>query len=300
MNEILAPSFHKHWRQRRLVRRALRHAGRAFGLGGMFAWKLDDHWLRIERHEMPMPGLGADLDGATLAQISDLHRSPIVLERYLGRCVEAINELQPDFIAITGDFITGPAHYARRVAMVLDRLQSRIATVACLGNHDYGMMHPSGLGTMRGLAHAVTERLGHMDIFVMRNEARIFHKGNASLQFVGLEDYWTSFFNPEEAFELARPDVPTIALCHNPDAAPLLGDFPASWILSGHTHGSPLPTGNLTGKVLPSTNRHFSAGHYPLANGTQQLYVNRGLGYGRRSNLNSRPEVTLFTLRSAE
>jgi hypothetical protein len=300
MNEILAPSFHRHWRKRKLVRRALRHAGRAFGLGGLFAWRLDDHWLRIERHEMPIAGLGADLDGATLAHISDLHCSPIVLERYLGRCVEAINELEPDFVAMTGDFITGPAHYARRVAGVLGGLHSRIATVACLGNHDYGMLHPSGLGTMRGLARHVTERLSHMDIFVMRNESRIFHKGDASLQFVGLEDFWTSFFNPHEAFELVRPGVPTIALCHNPDAAPLLGDFPASWILSGHTHGSPLPTGKVGTKVLPSKNRQFAAGHYELPDGATRLYVNRGLSYGRRMNLNSRPEVTLFTLRSTE
>jgi hypothetical protein len=281
------------------VRRALRHAGRAFGLGGLFAWKMDDHWLRIERHDMPLPGLGADLEGATIAHISDLHCSPIVLERYLGRCVEAINELQPDFVAMTGDFITGPAHYARRVAGVLEGLRSGIATIACLGNHDYGMLHPSGLGSMRGLAQHVTERLSHMDIFVMRNESRIFQKGDASLQFVGLEDFWTSFFNPEQAFELVRPGVPTIALCHNPDAAPLLGDFPASWVLAGHTHGSPLPTGKMGEKVLPGKHRHFSAGHYHLEDGAQ-LYVNRGLGYGRRMNLNSRPEVTLFTLRQAE
>ncbi|MFP4054869.1 MAG: metallophosphoesterase, partial [Phycisphaerae bacterium] len=294
MNELLAPTLHKPWYRRRLMKRALWRAGRAFGLSGLFAWRFEDHWLRVEKHPMPLPELGENLQGATLAHISDVHVCPIVLERYLGHCVDAINEMEVDFVAITGDFITGPKHYARRAGQVLRRLHPRIATVACLGNHDYGLLHPSGIGHARGLADYITEQLTRADIFVMRNESRVFTSGDSQLQFVGLDDFWSSYFNPEQAFEMVREGIPTIALCHNPDAAPLLNHFPASWVLSGHTHGSPLPKGNMTRNILPAKHRHYSAGHYDLDEG-KRLYVNRGLSYGRRYNLNSRPEVTLFT-----
>lgn len=269
------------------------------GLGGLYALRLEEHWLRIERHPMPLPGLGADLEGAKLVHISDPHCSPIVVERYLRECVHRINELEPDFVAVTGDFITGPKHYARRVARVLGDLRPRVATVACLGNHDYGVFHPTGIGGIRGLSQYLAEQLGHADIFVMMNESRVFSLGESTLQFVGVEDYWTRYYNPRLAFEMAVPDLPTIGLVHNPDAAMAMARYGAHYMLSGHTHGSSYGQMPLGDAVLPTANKHFVCGHYALG-GDRHLYVNRGLGYGRRINLNARPEVTLFTLRRAE
>jgi predicted MPP superfamily phosphohydrolase len=296
MNEVLVKTT-KHHSRREKVKRLFWNAASSIALGGLYAWRIEDHWIRMERHNMALRGLPSAWHGATLVHLSDLHCSPIVLERYLLRCVEIVNRLRPDFVAITGDFITGPMHYARRVSRVLRHLEPRVAAVACLGNHDYGIMHPSGLGETRRMADFLTEHLARADIFVMRNESRVFHRHGAAIQFVGVEDLWSDHYDPCLAFQHARTDAPTIALCHNPDAAYQVAFYGAQWVLSGHVHGRPLKKENPLRKlVLPAKHRDFSAGQYSLGGG-HYLYVNRGLGYGRRVLLNARPEITFFTLR---
>jgi hypothetical protein len=297
MNELLMAPAQQRWPRKGFFKRLAWTAAGSCALGGLYAWHFDRRWLRIERRTMPLPGLGEGFDGAKLAHLSDLHCSPIVLERYLRRCVEMVNSLEVDFVAITGDFITGRVPYAKRIGRVLAHLSPRVATLACLGNHDYGILHPRGLGAVRGLADRLSEYLSHADVFVMMNEPRQFRRGDSVLQFVGVEDLWTPRYDPYLAFELADTSLPTIALCHNPDAADELIRHGAHWVLSGHTHGTPINQNAVRNALVPSQCRAYSAGHYRLEGG--DLYVNRGLGYGRRVNINARPEITLFTLQSA-
>ena len=57
-------------------------------------------------------------------------------------------------------------------------------------------------------------------------------------------------------------------------------------------------TPQITADCLPSHELIGAVGG--LASDGRYLYVNRGLGYARRMNLNGRPEITLFTLQPAE
>jgi hypothetical protein len=294
MNETLIRAPHRR-RGKALIKRLVWSVANSCALGGLYAWRLEKHWLRIERRLMPLPNLGKGFRGATLAHISDIHCSLIVREAYLRHCVEEINRLEVDFVAITGDFITGAAAHAHRIARILREIAPRTAVLACLGNHDYGIFHPRGMGGRRELAELLAGELCRADIFVMMNEPRVFRRDGASLQFVGLEDYWSPRYDPRLAFESARDHLPTIALCHNPDAAPELVELGADWVLSGHTHGTAIHEKNFPQVMLPTEQRHFSAGEYHLGSG-RYLYINRGLSYGRRTNLNSRPEITVFTL----
>jgi len=298
MNGIMLPSQLEFWPNKAFFKRLLWTAAGACALGGLYALRFEDHWVRIERHDMPLPALGDEFEGTTLAHVSDLHCSLIVRERYLRQCVRLINSMSVDFVAITGDFITGPRHYARRIAGILSGLSPRVAVVACLGNHDYGVFHPKGLGGIRGLAGYVAEQLARADIFVMLNESRVFRRGESALQFVGAEDYWTAHFNPELAFETVDAHLPTIGLVHNPDGAVSMARYGADWVLAGHTHGMSFRDTRLADAVFPVDHKQFTAGRYPLSD-DKCLYVSRGLGYGRRRRLNARPEIALFTLRKA-
>ena len=226
MNEIIFSRKPLRSMRRNLLKDLTWTAAHSVSLGGLYVWPIEDHWVQLERIEMPLPHLGDGFDGAKLAHISDLHLSPLVRERYLANCIEIINELQVDFIAVTGDLITGNKSHARRVARILGRARPKIATLACLGNHDYGLVHPSGVGARRGLADYLAEQLTLCDVFVMLNESRIFRCGDSSVQFVGLEDFWTDRYDPALAFDTIASDVPVIALCHNPDAAAELADNP--------------------------------------------------------------------------
>jgi hypothetical protein len=284
-------------RKRRLLKRLVWKAASAVALNGLFVWKLEDQWILVERKSMPLGGLGKGFEGRTIAHISDLHLSPIVRERYLMGFVEAVNRLKVDFVAITGDMVTGNRRAARKVARLIEKFHPRIATLACLGNHDYGVWRPN-LGSRPGLADYLSKHLRKHGVRLMNNGSNTFHRKGAVLQFVGVEDMWTPHYDPEEAFEKIDLARPVVALVHNPDAAPRLASLGAQWVLAGHTHGQDTREKPLRRAVMPASHRHFVAGQYALG-GNKFLYVNRGIGHSQRHQPTHRPEITLFTLCAA-
>lgn len=269
-------------------------------LSGLYPWTLEADWLSIEHVDMPLPNLGSGFDGARVVHLSDLHASPLVGERYLRSCMDIVNSLRPDFVVLTGDFVTfGPRHFARTAGRVLGDLAPAVATLAVLGNHDYGLWHPRWWGKNTGLAGYLSEHLDAGRAVVLNNACRTFRRGESALQFVGVEDLWAPTCEHSQAFSAADASLPTIALAHNPDAACDLAERGADWILSGHTHGKPTPDTRLHNAFFPTAFHQFVAGRYALGNGSR-LYVNRGLGHSRRHGRQSRPEITVFTLRSAQ
>ena len=287
---IAAAAPSRPWHSRAFLKHLVWTAASSIQLGGLWPFDLQHDWITINRVEMPMPGLGREFDGARIAHISDLHCSPFVLESYLRRCVAAVNRLVPDFVVITGDFITGGRSHARGVAGVLAGLRPTVGTLAVMGNHDYGIIHPSGRA-VGGLADYLQDQLSlEADIFVLRNEIHTFRRGSSAIQFIGLDDYWTQF-DPRTAFERRDGAVPAVALCHNPDATPQLLRQGVPWILSGHTHGKVTPNFAMLDRLMPMEQRNLVAGHYRLGQ-DQNLYVNRGLGHAWRMRACDRPEIT--------
>jgi predicted MPP superfamily phosphohydrolase len=269
-------------------------------LGGLLSWPLEQDWIRLERRPMPLAKLGWEFQGATLAHLSDLHCGSLVSEKHLHRYVEVVNALGVDFAVITGDFITTASRrHAKAVAAVLRHLRVKTATLACLGNHDYGLWHPKGLGEARGMADLLSDELAGAGIFVLRNASRAFFRGESVLQFAGLEDYWSRRYDPQAAMELVDRDSPAIVLAHNPDAAPQLAALGADWILAGHTHGKATLDSRFWNAVFPARFKQLVAGHYMLSP-NKHLYVNRGISNALRVRREHRPEITVFTLRAAE
>src|SRR5690349_8820099 len=111
----------------------------AAGLG-VYAFEIEPHWVEVVRRPMPLDNLPPELAGRTLLHISDIHVGPRVSSEYLMGALEHARRLDPDFVAISGDLVTfrGPNEY-RELARVLRSLpRGKLATVAALGNHDYG------------------------------------------------------------------------------------------------------------------------------------------------------------------
>src|SRR6185369_5370753 len=93
--------------------------------------------LAIERQEIFLRRLPKQLDGFRIVQLSDLHYGPFVDARHLERAVEAANRLNPDLIALTGDYISQERVYAAPCAEVVGRLRARHGVFGVLGNHDH-------------------------------------------------------------------------------------------------------------------------------------------------------------------
>lgn len=271
-------------------RRVLLACGPA--LLGVYAWRIEPHWLELVRRPLPVAGLPRDLDGRVLAQVSDVHVGARVDGEYLARSLDRLAALRPDFVVLTGDFVQYDA------AAGLDELRSllqrlplgRLGTAAVLGNHDYGRNWAE-----RDVGDAVARTVSAAGATVLRNEARTF----AGLQIIGVDDYWGPRFEPAGAFGHAEAAAASIALCHNPDAVDDASmRAHRGWILSGHTHGGQCKPPFLPPPLLPVRNRRYTAGAFDLGGG-RRLYINRGLGYLRRVRVNVRPEITLFELRRA-
>jgi hypothetical protein len=60
-----------------------------------------------------MRGLSKEIEGCTLAQISDLHIGPRVADEYIIESFRRVKEMIPDFVVFTGDWITyrGPKQF---------------------------------------------------------------------------------------------------------------------------------------------------------------------------------------------
>ena len=306
-------------------RQFLRIGAATIGAGaaaGLYAWRVEPHWPQLVERTMPLANLPASLAGKTLLHLSDLHVGFRVDSDYLIDALRDAAKLEPDFVAVTGDFITyrGPHDYDE-LARVLEHLpRGRLATVAALGNHDYG----PGWKYV-DIADRVTGVVENAGATVLRNRAITTAEG---LQLVGLADFWSPEFGPHGADPMPHitdpldPDTddprpertatgamqtiasiartrPTVVLAHNPDAqdAPIWEGV-EGWVLAGHTHGGQVKPPFLPPPVIPCRNKRYTAGTFDVGHG-RTLYINRGLGHLLRVRFNVRPEATVFTLQPA-
>jgi len=87
----------------------------------------------IDRFTVPVDGLSAALSGFTIVQLTDIHVGPFMSAEELGAFVEAANRLEPDLIALTGDFVAGSAAEVAPCVEVLTGLKARSGIFACIG-----------------------------------------------------------------------------------------------------------------------------------------------------------------------
>ncbi|HZY42339.1 MAG TPA: metallophosphoesterase, partial [Anaerolineae bacterium] len=80
--------------------------------GSVYSAMIEPQWLSIERVAVPLARLPRELDGFTIAQLSDLHHGPYIGDAEIRAAVAATNQLQPDVIVLTGDYITREADRA--------------------------------------------------------------------------------------------------------------------------------------------------------------------------------------------
>ncbi len=268
--------------------------------------------LSVERFTLEIADLPPHLHGMRVVQLSDFHFDGLRLSPWLlQQAIAASNQVEPDLVFLTGDFITDATAPMATLASWLQRLTSRAGVFAVLGNHDI---------MRRKSREAVTRALEQVGIPVLWNQ--VVYPLGPGLAIVGLAEYWSPDFNLEAVFNQISPTVPRLVLAHNPDVAELLQPYRADLQLSGHTHGGQLVipgVGNVSVlgarlyrrlskqgkrrlKFLQSCHRvvrhwEWSQGLHQV--GSNRLYINRGLGTYLPGRLFCPPEVTVITLEQA-
>src|SRR6266571_2569220 len=87
--------------------------------------------------EVPLAGLPKELEGFTIAQISDIHVGQTIKRNFVAAIVDRVNLLKADMIAITGDVADGSVPDLAHHTEPLARLESRHGTYFVTGNHEY-------------------------------------------------------------------------------------------------------------------------------------------------------------------
>jgi hypothetical protein len=265
--------------------------------------------LNVDRVQVAISGLPIRYSGLRLVQLSDFHFDGIRLSKsLLAEAIEASNAANPDLILLTGDFVTDAPEAIHELSRWLKALRSSLGTYAVLGNHDL-RYHRS--------RSVVTEALTQAGITVLWNE--VTYPLGTTFCLVGLADYWSAEFRPAPVMRELDPTLPRIVMSHNPDTAAILREWRVDLQLSGHTHGGQLVLPGIGTAperlaqlyaLLPkpyrrhlkplrscyTTVKHWqwARGLHPI--GTNQLYVNRGLGTYFPGRLFCPPEVTVITL----
>jgi uncharacterized protein len=244
---------------------------------------------RVERVEIPIVGLGKELDGLRIVQLSDVHVSETLREPWLRRVVEQVNALSPDVVAITGDLVDGSVARLRAEVAPLRDLKATHGAYFVTGNHEYYSGVEAWTAEVRGLG-----------LTVLQNEHRVIRRGADQLVLAGVPDLQGRDYHPHHA---PRPDLafagapegaPRVLLAHQPRAAALARGMSVDLQLSGHTHG---------GQIFPFM--FFVRMQQPSVAGLKEIggvrvYTSRGTGYwGPPLRVGAAPEITLLTLRAA-
>ena len=243
------------------------------------------HLPEITRHRVPMPGLREPM---RVVQVTDLHRSWCVSEWYLAQVVQQTNRLNPDLIALTGDFVTRHSYYAVSCANLVKDLRARYGMVGVLGNHDYWCDNNKG-------APVVNEIMASVGVEMLTNRNR---RLDNRLWIAGLDDVWVGGPNPTLAFAGIGIKEPVLALSHNPNIFPFLEERPCT-LLVGHTHGGQIDIPYLLDRYMGHLK--FKRGWYPGKRRLNRMYVSRGVGVvGLPFRYHSPPEIAVFDLHPPE
>lgn len=259
-------------------------AAGAFSAVGMGAFAdLDSGWIEVVRQDLRLPRW--DADGFKIAFLSDVHvNDDEATAKSAAACKIAADE-KPDLVVFGGDFVNSSG---MRVLPNFGPAFEPLSGLTCpclavMGNHDYATQRPADV-------IAAVER--HTPLRLLRNQT-VDVRG---VTVAGLDDGIFGFST--YTFLKHRPlSKSTLVVLHEPDFGNLV-PVPASLMISGHSHGGQicLPFG--VAVHTPYGARKYIAGYFPDA--PIPLYVNRGIGVtGPLFRLFCRPEVTIFTVRSA-
>ncbi len=269
--------------------------------------------FQVRSLELPLAALPPDLDGVTIAHVSDLHLGKFTKPGSVERLIEAVNALRADLVVFTGDLIDYSVSDLPAGIDFMRGITSRhgpghLAMIE--GNHD--------------LLHSVDQfekTVRDEGLPLLLDEEKTFHvPGRVTpVQILGLcwggpmpsdrttlrytDDghprrvytYKSCQQSVEKVLPLRRADAFPIMLSHHPHAFDFLADAGLPLTLAGHTHGGQLMLTDHLG-AGPMRFRYWT-GEYRKAN--SHLFVSNGVGNWFPLRVNAPAELNLLKLRRA-
>lgn len=275
----------------------------------LWAALINRNRVSVSLVDIPASSWPAAAGELTIAHISDLHCGTWGNDTtFVSKLVDAVNNLQPDIIALSGDIVNRQADEMRPFIPVLSRLKARHGIYAVRGNHDYGDYRawPNDSAKLAD-RNELTRLYASTPITLLDDTAVVINANNTPVVIAGVQNIshppYHSYGDLNKALSVMDcleipSNTPVILLSHDPwhwEEAIKGKDTEANTVLtlSGHTHAMQVQAGGHTPASLTSDTPWGlyadSLGHY--------LYVNRGAGtVGLPARLGATPEVSFITL----
>lgn len=223
-----------------------------------------------------LPRLSAELDGLRIVHLTDIHLSLFTPIEEVQRVVDLANLLDPDIVALTGDYVTFSPTYIWPAAQALGRLRAKLGVFAVLGNHDFRAGADEVTRALRA-SHICVLRNSHYALNPDRKEGRTkAGSKDKTLWLVGVDDPWVGSADFVRALRSVPLRDPKILLCHNPEAIGRASQHGIDLMLSGHTHGGQVRLPILRSLYRSIPGERFVDGWNRL--GETQIYISRGIG----------------------
>jgi len=238
-------------------------------------------------------------EGFRIAQLSDFHIGPFMTAAEIRKIVSMTNDLKPDLILLTGDYVTWDPSTQGAVVEALATLKAPFGVLGCLGNHELWTRTED----------SITRLFAARGIRILRGERATIRAQGESLNIIGVdfqtlrrlgahgEGLVSAYLRGAEL--LVMPATTNILLSHNPNTFDRAAELGIDLSLAGHTHGGQVTLEFVSPEISPARLvTPYVRGRFEKQGA--QLYVNRGIGtIGVPIRLGSPPEITVFELTRA-
>ncbi|MDX1948399.1 MAG: metallophosphoesterase [Pirellulaceae bacterium] len=235
----------------------------------------------IQRKTLRLANLPAELEGLTIAHLTDLHMTGDLTEEFYREIVAATNSLTPDLVAITGDILE-KSPCLPWIPRTLGQLTARHGKFFILGNHELR------LGDVAPLRQALVES-GLIDL---GSRALLHPVRETEILLAGTELPW---FGTAPTLPLAPSPRFRLLLSHTPDQLTWARENGFDLMLAGHNHGGQIRLPWLGALISPSRfGSRYAGGVYDEP--PTLLHVSRGISGVPPIRLNCPPEIALLVL----
>ncbi|QOV88244.1 metallophosphoesterase [Humisphaera borealis] len=268
----------------------------------------------VRRVELSLASLPADLDGVTIAHVTDVHAGQFFDTDAAARLADMVNGLNADLVAFTGDLLDRGLLSRLPIGMrFLERLDRRHGFAFIEGNHD---VHEDALAFEKAMLDAGVPLL-------MDQERTYAIPGRSTaVQFLGVSwgplkydddddtsidppnprkpgrawsDAWAASSTAAVA-AMRRPGAFPILLAHHPHTIAPASALNLPLTLAGHTHGGQLMLTDNIG-AGPVRFKYWTGEHLV---GNSKLMICNGVGSWFPLRFNAPAEVLHLTLRRGD
>jgi len=274
---------------RKISRRQFLRAGGLLGAAGLVAsypFFIERYLILTSHYLIPVPNLPPAFSGLRIVHLTDLHYGPLVPLALIRHVIRRANDLKPDLIVCTGDYI-----HERKTTTQIDAvwpllggLTAPAGVFSVLGNHDHWADTARSLQWLRATGQD------------LRHQAKVIEKEGARLWFAGAGDLWEDHRNLDEIL-CNIPDADCrIVLAHNPDTADTGFSRRADLMICGHTHGGQVVIPFVGAPVLPVRNKTYTSGLKTSPRGAP-VFISKGIGWAIYPvRFNCPPEIAVLEL----